>query len=813
MARSLTLACSAWSILAFQAAAASPPSVLSSAIEPQPLAEALSEFASQTGLQIIYLSEIAAAERSQGASSGLAVHEALERLLEGTQLQFEFLNERTVRIYSGKTAVPVRPTSARRATTRYPTPDARRLAPLEEVVVTSNRREEPMSMVPMSSAIWTEEAMEASRVKGINEIGALTPGVQFGFNSRLGDYFTNIVIRGVADRHGQTTILFLDDSPLPSGRGDTFLREFPVAFDIDRVEVLRGPQGGRLGHDTLAGALRFITNAPSLTTHTRLVRAEVASTERGEPSFEAGSAVGGPLIRDVLGLRLSAWYRSDGGYVDRVDPFTGVTVDDDSNQTTSTSFRGALTWLPTESLRITPSATYQSIDGRDVSAFYPNLSNPAAGDLRNGSQVRQPWFDRFYLASLKLEKSFESVDLRLVTSYQNRSANVSVDGSPIDSIDPVTLYAYLKQNFLFHETRVTSEDPAQVVSWTAGVAFTDTGIRESSGLEEIVSATLTEQITYVGFTEVSLRVTDRLTANAGLRLGQGHYDSVTRKPATARVKDTETWATPNFGLSYQAGSGTRIYLMAAEGYRIGGVYPPVFGCGDSPVRYAADSLWSYEIGAKQSGLLDHRLELDANVFHIRWTNPRPSPMEGCNSNSYRTASTAVSNGLNLAVRLYLSDESRIGLAVGYTDAHYTRTVKVDGVVVIQDGDSIGSDAVGSQSPWNVTASIEKDFTITGSVEASARAEYVYHSRNPGPFLTEHPGSPDYRPEARPDPATELLNLRAMLSWTTFETAIFVENALDAQPTFGRANICCNDPLFTATTFRPRTVGISVTWRM
>ena len=188
-------------------------------------------------------------------------------------------------------------------------------------------------------------------------------------------------------------------------------------------------------------------------------------------------------------------------------------------------------------------------------------------------------------------------------------------------------------------------------------------------------------------------------------------------------------------------------------------------------------------------------------------------MEGCVAYSYRPASAAVSNGVNMAARLFLSDETRIGLAVGYTDAHYTKTVKVDDVVIIQDGDSVGADAVGAQPPWSVTASIERDFTVTSGIEASIRAEFVYHSQNPGPFLTEHPGSPDYRPEASADPETRLLNARAILSSARFQTAIFVDNALDAQPTLGRTNVCCNDPQFTASTFRPRTVGISVTMRL
>ena len=810
-ARNLTPIIATWSIWLAQTAAGADIVALTSPIASQPVAGALSEFASQTGLQIIYVSDVASHRKSRGAAAGLEPTAALASLLEGTGLDFAFLNERTVGIvtadsHTGGAAISRAPPSVQ------PSPPVPRLAPLEEVVVTARRREEPMGIVPISAAVWTEEAMDASRVKGINEIGALTPGVEFGFNSRLGDYFTNIVIRGVGDRHGSTTTLFVDDTPLPSGRGETFLREYPVTFDMDRVEVLRGPQGGRLGHDTLAGALRFISKEPSLTTLTSLARGEAAFTERGAPSYEAGFALGGPLRPNLAGFRLSAWHRSDGGYVDRVDPFTGITVDEDANRTDTTSLRGALVWAPTESLRVTPTVMYQSIGGRDVSAFYVDLSDPEAGELRNGSQNRQPWYDRYYLATLKLENKFEKTDLKSVTSYQNRSINIDVDQSPIDVVAPVLASSFLEQNFLFHETRITSDGPTAKFRWTAGIAFAGTRIRESSGFEEIVSASLTEQTTLAAFGELSMQVAAGLAANAGLRLGQGRYDSATRTTGSEHVRDTDSWSTPNIGLTYEVNEQTRLYLIAAEGYRAGGVYVPVFGCGAQPVPYASDSLRSYEIGAKLNGMLKRRLELDANAFHIRWTNPHPSPMEGCIYNSYRSASSAASDGLNLAARFFPSDRSRIGLAVGYTDARYTRTIEVDGIVIIRDGDAIGGDAVGSQAPWSVTASVEKDFAVVSGIDGTVRAEYIYHSRNPGPFLTSHPGSPDYRPEATPEPATRMLNLRAELAWAKFEGALFIDNALDAQPTFGRTNVCCADPLFGATTFRPRTIGVSVTWR-
>jgi hypothetical protein len=78
---------------------------------------------------------------------------------------------------------------------------------------------------------------------------------------------------------------------------------------------------------------------------------------------------------------------------------------------------------------------------------------------------------------------------------------------------------------------------------------------------------------------------------------------------------------------------------------------------------------------------------------------------------------------------------------------------------------------------------------------------------------DHPDSPYYDPNHRSEPSTQILNLRAVIAWKRFEAALFVTNALDSQPALGRAHVCCDDPLYTVSTFRPRTVGVSTTWRM
>jgi outer membrane receptor protein involved in Fe transport len=798
------LAWVASSLLAGLPVMAQTTSELTATIAPKPLVEALSEFSALTGLQVFYVSEIATQQVSKGASHGLPVRVALERLLDGTGLRFEFLNERSVRIF-----VPSAPTPAARPTVAAEGGLPRtRLAGLEEVVVTAQRRSEPLDKVPISAAVWTQEAMEASGVKGIDEIGFLTPGVEFDFQPSLGDFFTNLVIRGVTDMHGTTTGIFLNDTPLPPGRGETFHRLYPVTFDLDRVEVLRGPQGGLLGHDALGGAFRFIVNDPSLTTFSGQVRTEVAATARGDLSYEAGAALGGPMIADVLGCRVSGWYRSDGGYIDRVNPLSGATVDDNANPISTASFRAAVTWQPTDSLQLTPLFTYQSTDIRNPSTFYVHLSDPAAGDLRNGNQTEQPFDDTLYLAALKVMAEHGSAELSTVISYLHRTADAALDLSPIDVIDPLSALATQQQDVFSFEARLASADPDAALTWLAGAWLSSSRVVETSivgSFDDSYRSTVTDLTDLAGFGQVALRIGQHVTASAGLRVGRSEYDSVTEVPPSTRVADGETSATPRVALSYLADDRNLFYLTVAKGFRSSGIYAPVLGCGYGPLPYASDSLWSYEAGAK-TFLLQGRLNLDANIFLIRWDNDQPPPGYDCVPNNYRPISSSVSSGFNLAARVFPSDRVRLGLAVGYLDARYSETIELDGEVIIQKGDALGTPPL-VPSPWNITGSVEYDVSAGDDITVTLRAEDVYHSENPGPFHTRHPASAFYAPDSRGNPATNVLNLRATLQHRSFDTAIFVSNALDALPT-----LLHSPGDHRAATFRPRTVGLSVTWR-
>jgi iron complex outermembrane receptor protein len=838
--RTWLLFCLVWSTLAAPARTAEPAATLTADIGPRPVAEALAAFGRQTGLQLIYVATIADAQQSRGARAGLTVSEALAQLLEGTGLRFEFLNARTVRVYAAPKIVPA-VLQAMAVGGYNAVPHTAFPVTLDEVLVTASRRQEQASRVPISMAVWSQETMEASGVKSMADLGSLTPAVEFDFFPDDGaGIFTNIAIRGINDRNGTTVGVFLDDTavPAPGNWGGAFGRAFPLVFDLDHVEVLRGPQGTLLGEGTEAGAIRFIMNQPSLETSTGLVRAELSTTERGGFNYELGAAAGGPLVPDVLGFRASAWRRSDGGFVDRVDPFTGRIVDDKANRSLSKSFRGALTIAPAANLRITPTASYQSVDINDSSSFYTYLSNPGSGKLNNGKLLRQPVHDTFYLGSLKLTAALDKADFSIVSSYLTRMATATVDATnnsayggwgnplgaeyPVSYADAIAVPIDVRQNVFALEARLTSTGLNASLNWLVGVLLSrahnsDMGNTVAVGMEEwgpLVSfdAFRTEQTQTAGYGQVGIGITKRIAADVGLRITRASYQSTS---GDMNAEAGETTATPRFVLSYQINERSLVYTTVAKGYRLGGVNltSPDIGCKAPPGSYAPDSLWSYEVGAKNR-LFGERVQLDVSAFHISWSNLQQllAPNHADTPCGYiGNAGDATSNGFDLTARALLTERVKLGVTSAYTDAHYTQTVKVGDAVIVDKGDALGALPI-VPSPWHLVASVDYTVHLGSGIVVNARAEDVFHSRNPGPFTSDNPASLLYAPDRRPDASTYVLNLRANVTWSHMDMALFVNNALDSQPTVLRRNRCCFDTLFYATTFRPRTVGLSGTWR-
>jgi len=300
---------------------------------------------------------------------------------------------------------------------------------LQEVVVTATRHEEALSKVPISVTALTQDDMDLKGIKDFQDIVRFTPGVSIDTSG------TNAIsIRGISSSAGAgTTGIYLDDTPIQM-RSVGFNPDdtLPKTFDLARVEVLRGPQGTLFGSGSEGGTVRYILTEPSTTLSTTYVRAEAAYTQYGEPSYELGVAHGQPIIDGTLGFRASAWYRSDGGWINRVDPNTGAQTEANANHSGTAMLRLAGIWQPASSFTVTPSIIYQSTKKHDESTYWPAYSNPGEGQFNNATPERIPVDDQWYLPALKLQWDLGKSQIISNTSYYHRKELTGYQGTVYD---------------------------------------------------------------------------------------------------------------------------------------------------------------------------------------------------------------------------------------------------------------------------------------------------------------------------------------------------------------------------------------------
>jgi iron complex outermembrane recepter protein len=830
------------------AAATEPASgaALSVEIAAQPLSQALDAFASATGLQLIYVSELAQGRSSRPVPSGLKPSAALGRLLAGTGLDFAFLNSRTVKIFATPKAARAQASSTRKPRAAGP---ASATAELEEVVVTSDKRAEAIGAVPISVAVLSGDEMNAMGVKGISDIAALTPGLQFDFNPEFGPgLLTSIAIRGISTDKGQpTTGIYIDDVPIQASL-NVFRNTYPVTFDLARVEVLRGPQGTVFGSSALSGAVRFITNEASVREFSGLSRLEVSETQHGGPSIELGAAAGGPIVPDLFGGRISAWYRSDGGYIDRIDPFNNTVIDKDANRSTSKAVRLGLAIEPTESLRIVPSVSYQSVDLHDTPAFYTSLSNPDEDLFLNGKLLRQPYQDTFTLSSLKIQQGLGNLELTDITAYfartststddETNGACVSYFGTCGNPMGPAYPSSYLQavpnllaqqQTAFSQELRLASTASDARLTWVAGLFYWRThqnGTADAYAITAPSTPGVYSATRYFGaeisaFGQLYWTPIARWRVGVGTRRGWARGDSRSDQLGVANTappfsESVGTFkplpATPRFDLSYNADGDNMLYIAVAKGAEAGGSNTPAqCEATQVPTSFGPDAIWNYELGAKDL-LFDRRLQIATSLYLIRWDGIQEHVTDPCGNGYTTNAGAATSGGFDLAADALLTERLRVRLALGLTDAHYDRTVlTAGGQVIVDRGTALGT-LPSVPLPWTGTVSAEYRRPLTSGVVAYAAADDIFASHNPGPFTENDPRATSYSPGFRADPATNRLNVRLGLIRSSLEIRLSVENALNSAPILQLNSDATGSSLYYAYTFRPRTLGLSCDWK-
>ena len=362
---------------------------------------------------------------------------------------------------------------------------------LEEVTVTATRTEESLNRVPISVSVETRDAMDLKGIKDFSDIVKFTPGVSFD-NSET----NSISIRGIASSGGSgTTGIYIDDVPIQMralgfNPDDTLIK----VFDLDRIEILRGPQGTLFGSGSEGGTVRYITSQPDLNKSTLYARAEGGYTIGGSPSYEVGVSGGTPIIDGQLGVKASIYYRRDGGWIDRINPVTLALVDSNANHDETTAAHFAAVWKPNDALTVTPSFFYQNRQRNDVTIWWPLYSDPGSNKYVSANPTASPEPDIFYVPALNVQLEAGPVRVISTTSYFHRNDQSDYEGTlynlsyyqslgtsdfPIIDGDGIHLPASLanyrapntvqnQQRNFTEELRVQNADKNARVNWTIG---------------------------------------------------------------------------------------------------------------------------------------------------------------------------------------------------------------------------------------------------------------------------------------------------------------------------------------------------------
>jgi iron complex outermembrane receptor protein len=317
---------------------------------------------------------------------------------------------------------------------------------LQEVIVTANKRVEDSREVPVSIGVVDGKEIVDLHIEDYEDIARIVPGVSFAAhnNGPNGAGQDNITIRGVSSTVGNPTVgTYIDEVPIITITGYEGDAE-PRLIDIDRIEVLRGPQGTLYGASSEGGTIRYITNQPDSHAYSGYFRQEVSYTEHGSVNFDDRGVLNIPVVADVFALRVSAEYGRDSGYVDHYalagslaagTATTGALLERGVNSDNNLAINVRGLWTPAENITVTPAVLYQRVVADDSSTFMPGL-----GLYKEFNQV--PGYDRdqLLIPSLTAKVGLGFADLTSVSGFVNRNVLRDADGTYYNTTAIVQFY-------------------------------------------------------------------------------------------------------------------------------------------------------------------------------------------------------------------------------------------------------------------------------------------------------------------------------------------------------------------------------------
>ena len=799
--KSLTRLGTALALSIAMGAAANAQDKISFDIPEQPLGDALLTYSEQSERAVMASPELVKGKSAPAIRGDMTTDEALEMLLKDSGLDTRLNTQggvTVVRIAAlqeegrrerGFLRLAQADTESRSS---LDTRSARSEMQGDTIIVTAQKREQSIRDVPMSVVAFGEDDLSARLITDLTDLGSNTPGL---IVQASGDFERRIYLRGVANTFGsQSQIgMYLDEVALGGGapRHQLNLR----AYDLERVEVLRGPQGTLYGQGSMGGTIKFVTKNPVLDTFQAGADLAVAFTEDGSPTQTVQGMLNVPLVEDTLGLRVAGTFEHRGGWIDRPDIGS-----EDYNDGDLTQVRAKLLWEPVEGLSVTPMLVIHRNDGA------PNLGEDENGDFFQafsapGDPTTQ---DDFEIYNLTATYDIGSVQVLSSTSYIDIEKSTSNFGSTFATFGLDTLYEEFSTpaEIFSQELRLSSAGDGPL-SWTVGAFYQDVETEgvfsfisgpPAASLSQFVLADTTERQSWAVFGDLAYALTDRLEIGGGVRYfedEQSRIDfptlvgGVPTGPALMQDDGNFDSVDPRAYLRYAVTDDVNLYASASKGFRSGG-----YNRLGQPT-YDSESLWTYEIGAKSS-LFNGALTSDIALFYTEYDDYQVRGnvlFNGVPIGIISNAGEAEIKGVDWAFLWTLSDAFSFEFNGNYVDTEF---VSVNATNTI----NIVGDRLPDVPEYHITIAGNYDFQFDGK---PGYARLDYSQTGPSESFDRRLGIFGESDEIN------MLNFHLSWDWSeNLSLGVFGRNLLD-----DRDLVNASEELGLAFRSRPRTLGFEI----
>lgn len=718
---------------------------------------------------------------------------------------------------------------------------------LEEVVVTANKMGgATVQELPNAVQVMSGEELQARGAMEFSDFAGSVPGLQF---QDLGPGDKEYIIRGTNSSGPSTVGVFFDDAVITgSNKQDGSGRNADIKLiDIERVEVLNGPQGTQYGANSMSGVIRYLPQKPDTGELSGFAGADFSQTRDGSDNHSFNGMINVPVIADELALRAVGWTVDNSGWVDQERAAGGPRENINDEDT----WGGRIMARYTPGDRLTLDAFYlrQNTEVGGSSRYTPkgvtSFGDPDSGyppvvardDYENTDITQSPWEDDMTLYGLTASYEMDIGTVVATVNNFERDIDFTFDSSPVLFFFGVPIpgvtFQPQSRDILSSEIRFSSSfaGPLQVLAGVFAqredsdfqglvVTMDDQGRpvlpfipgpehdalagNGNAFFGRTVSGDLDQEAV---FGELSYDLGEQWQLVAGLRYFQSEQTSLESTlhdfgsaeasgPFSNDSEDDKT--TGKLSVSYQPSLDLHLYATAAQGFRVGGLNQANISFSSGiPPAYGPDELMSYEGGIK-SNWLDDRLSLDAAIYHIDWDDMQVKAMDNASGIPYVTnAGEAEIDGLEFNLGLLLSQNWELQLGGSYIDAELTKDQPL-----VDEGEDRGraGDRIPNVPKTQGYAAVTWSHEIPWG-DFSLRADMNYRGSTDIRFDTASPLNYELD-------SYLLTNLRGTLEtgggWTF---TLYAKNLTDEQAEYDAISTF-QDPLAVVGA-RPRTVGLSL----